>query len=338
LSRWPAALAVTMVVLAGCATASKHLRSAATSVPRTAAPTANAAATTTSTVATPTTVRPTTTTRPRPRPLAVPARIAPLAAPVLPGEGAWRPAGSPLANGFGLYTTFLRPAAGDPAAGIAWIDPAATRISLYAGDGEPGGVWPQQGEVPAALQPRLLAAFNSGFKIYSYQTGWYDQGRAAVALQPGQASLVIFANGTATVADWGRDATLGSDVVAVRQNLTLLVDHGAVSAGVESPGSWGAVLGGGVLTWRSGIGVTAAGDLVYVAGPALTPAALADLLVAARAVRGMELDINPEWVSFSSFRHAGGAITGSNLVSTMYFSPAHYLQPYSRDFFAVFAR
>jgi hypothetical protein len=268
----------------------------------------------------------------------VPVRIAPLAAPPLPGEGAWTPAGNPLVNGYGVYTSFLRPAAGNPAAGIAWIDPAATRISLYAGVGEPGGVWPQQGAVPVGRQPSLLAAFNSGFKIYSYQTGWYDQGRAAVALQPGRASLVIFANGTATVADWGRDAAHGPDVVAVRQNLSLLVDHGTVSPSAGSPWLWGAVLGGGVLTWRSGVGVTAAGDLVYVAGPALTPVALADLLLAARAVRGMELDINPEWVSFSSFRHAGGAITGSNLLSAMYFSPAHYLEPYSRDFFAVFAR
>src|SRR5262249_27857710 len=153
-----------------------------------------------------------------------------------------------------------------------------------------------------------LAAFNSGFKIYSYSTGWYDQGRFAVPLQAGAASLVIFNNGTATVADWGRDVIGGPTVTAVRQNLTLLVDHGTPSPTVTAPGDGAAVLGGGVNTWRSGVGVTAAGDLVYVAGPYLDPAALARLLVAARAVRAMELDINPEWVSFSTFVHAGGAV------------------------------
>ena len=348
MNRWPAALAVTMVALAGCANESGRPQSAATTVtpptigstpsPATAA-TTTTVATATTTLATATTVRRTTTTAaPRPARLPVPAPLAPLAAPALPGEGAWMPAGNPFANGFGLYTTYLRPAAGSPPAGIAWIDPAVTRFALYAGVGEPAGAWPRQGAVPAALQPALLAAFNSGFKIYSYQTGWYDQGRSAVALQPGRASFVIFANGAATVADWGRDAALGPDVVAVRQNLALMVDHGVVAPSVGSPSSWGAVLGGGVLTWRSGVGVTAAGDLVYVAGPDLTPAGLAHLLVAAGAVRAMELDINPEWVSFSSFRHAGHVISGTNLLSGMYFSPAHYLEPFSRDFFAVFAR
>jgi hypothetical protein len=232
----------------------------------------------------------------------------------------------------------MRPGPGYPAAGIAWLDPAVTRFSLYAGTAEPAGSWPQQAAVAASQQPALLAAFNSGFKIYSYQTGWYDQGRTAMALQPGRASFVIFANGTATVADWGRDVAFGPNVLAVRQNLTLLVDHGVASPAVESPGLWGAVLGGGVVTWRSGIGVTPFGNLVYVAGPDLTPAGLAQLLVAAHAVRAMQLDINPEWVSFSSFSHRGGVLVGANLLPGMYFSPSHYLQPYSRDFFAVFAR
>lgn len=53
----------------------------------------------------------------------------------------------------------------------------------------------------------------------------------------------------------------------------------------------------------------------------------------------MQLDINPEWVSFATFAHTGAAApTGTNLLPTMYYSAAHYLQPYSRDFFAVFAR
>ena len=45
----------------------------------------------------------------------------------------------------------------------------------------------------------MLAAFNGGFKIYAYGTGWYAAGRTAVSLQAGAASLVIFANGKATV-------------------------------------------------------------------------------------------------------------------------------------------
>jgi hypothetical protein len=263
--------------------------------------------------------------------------------PPLPGEGVWQPDGARLARGYGIYVTQLRSAAWSPPAGIAWIDTAVTRLMLYAGTGEPYGVWPQQGAVPAGQTPALLAAFNGGFRIYAYRTGWYDQGRSAVPLQAGAASLVIFANGSATVADWGRDVGPGSGVVAVRQNLTLLVDHGVAVSSASDPGLWGAVLGGGAFTWRSGLGTTASGQLVYVAGPGLDPSALARLLIAAGAVRAMELDINPEWVSFATYTHTagragGGLIGGVNLLAGMNFVPAHYLEAPSRDFFAVFAR
>ena len=252
------------------------------------------------------------------------------------------PGGAQLpGSGYGVYTTTLRPAPGYPAAGVAWIDSAATRIVLYAGalgSGEPPGVWPNQGGVPGSAQSSLLAAFNGGFKMSMYHTGWYDHGQVGVPLQAGAASLVIFANGTATVADWGRDATMGPNIVSVRQNLTLLVDHGAPAANAGAYSMWGAVLGGGVATWRSGVGVTAAGGLVYVGGNDLGPASLAQLLVAAGAVRAMELDINPAWVNFALFTHTAGQIGGTNLLAGMNAYADHFLTPYSRDFFAVFAR
>ncbi len=244
-----------------------------------------------------------------------------------------------MPGGYTIYTTQLRPAAGYPPAGIAWIDTAATRLALYAGTSEPYGTWPQQGYVTAVQQPGLLAAFNSGFKIYSYRTGWYDQGRTAVPLLAGAASLVIYVDGTATVGSWGRDVTFGPTVEAVRQNLTLLVDNATPAPSVAVVGAWGATLGGVSHTWRSAVGVTRSGDLIYVAGPLLDPSLLARLLIAAGAVRAMELDINPEWVSFATYTHNGAAISGgSDLLSGMFFAPNHYLQPASRDFFAVFTR
>lgn len=279
---------------------------------------------------------PTTTTVP---PLPSPAPLTPLVSPPLPGEGIWQPAGNQLAGGFALYTTHLRPAPGQPEVGVAWIDSVATRTVLYAGNGEPAGSWPDQGFVSPAAQPSLLAAFNSGFRINSYRTGWYDHGVTAMPLQPGAASLVIFANGQATVGVWGRDVGPGPNVAAVRQNLTLLVDHGAPTPGAADPSLWGAVLGGGPVTWRSGLGVTAAGNLVYVGGPGLTPELLATTLVAAGARRAMELDINPNWVSFATFSHSTtGTISGSNLLPGTFYAADHYLTPYWRDFIAVFSR
>lgn len=241
-----------------------------------------------------------------------------------------------------MYITTLRSAPGVPPTGVAWIDESVTRFALYAGSGQPYGSWPNELDVNASLQPSLLAAFNSGFKIYSYHTGWYESGVAAMPLQPGAASLVIFSNGTATVGEWGRDVSAGPTVTAVRQNLTLLVDGGAPTPAAQVPGDWGAVLGGGWVTWRSAIGVTGSGALVYAGGPGLTPSLLAGVMVAAGAVRAMELDINPDWVSYAVYTHAGGighgSITGTNLLNGMYFGPDHYLTPAGRDFIAVFSR
>ena len=93
----------------------------------------------------------------------------------------------------------------------------------------------------------------------------------------------------------------------------------------------GAGLHGSEHQWRSGLGVTADGALVYVVGPELTPVQVADLLVRAGAVRGMELDINPTWPVFASFKPAtpGGLAAPSNgarLIDTSR-GPATFFDP-----------
>jgi hypothetical protein len=57
---------------------------------------------------------------------------------------------------------------------------------------------------------------------------------------------------------------MSHQVVAVRQNLTLLVDHGAAVPGLNPADTavWGPTLGGVPDVWRSGIGVRADGSLV----------------------------------------------------------------------------
>jgi hypothetical protein len=120
--------------------------------------------------------------------------------------------------------------------------------------------------------------------------------------------------------------------VAVRQNLTLLIDGGTAAANL-SPGAWGTTLGGVAATWRSGLGVDAQGNLVYAGGPGLLPGDLAQVLLDAGCVRAMQLDINPQWVTFSTY--SGGQ--GTPLLSSMNYGPGHFLSPSSRDFVAVFA-
>src|ERR1035441_6858952 len=97
------------------------------------------------------------------------------------------------------------------------------------------------------------------------------------------------------------------DVVGVRQNLRLVVQNGVVPSSVDSnvESNWGATLGGGYYVWRSGIGITKDGRVVYVYGSALNAQDLGLLLQRAGAVEGMQMDINPAWMKFDYYQAKG---------------------------------
>ena len=93
-----------------------------------------------------------------------------------------------------MLTGYFRP---DPAfpsqiVGVAWMDQSRVRTQLIAGTREPGGRgWPEQAQVPPALRSGLVAAFNSGWRIKDITGGFYADGRTAVQLRDGAASLAI---------------------------------------------------------------------------------------------------------------------------------------------------
>jgi hypothetical protein len=95
--------------------------------------------------------------------------------------------------------------------------------------------------------------------------------------------------------------------------------------------------------WRSGVGVTASGALVYAVGPDLDPLQLAQLLVRAGVVRGMQLDINPYWPVFATYAPAaaGGPAAPSNgrrLLATVQGPATFFDQQWGRDFITMSAR
>jgi hypothetical protein len=137
-----------------------------------------------------------------------------------------------------------------------------------------------------------------------------------------------------------------STVVSVRQNLDLLVNNGQPVPGLNANDTtqWGATLGNNIYVWRSAVGITADGALVYIGGPALNITSLANLLVDAGAVRGMELDINTDWVNLATYAPAtatgaANAANGTDLLPNMVGTPARYFASYwARDFFTMSAR
>ena len=284
--------------------------------------------------------------------LAPPATISTPAGTPLPGEGVWHIVGRETANGVPtVYEAYVRPDALHTSyvVGVAWMDPTLLKAQLYSGSFIPGG-GPYQYSAPISpsASKTLVAAFNAGFRMQDANGGYYTGGRLILPLRTGAASVVIFKDGTMTVAKWGRDVSMSNQIASVRQNLDLIVDNGKPVAGLTSPNAikWGKTLGGTFNVWRSGLGVTKDGALVYVGGPSLSIADLANVLVRAGAVRGMELDINTDWVQYSIF--SGPLNTpingnnGQNLLgppSGMLGYPTRYFASYwNRDFFTMSLR
>ncbi len=280
--------------------------------------------------------------------LAPPPAMVPAAVPALPGEGQWSPVGRLVGGIPAVYETTLRPDAVHTSyvVGVAWMDTKLLRATLYSGSQIPGsGPFVHTAPVSATAATSLVAAFNAGFLMSAANGGYYTDGRTVLPLRTGAASFVVYKNGTSTVAQWGRDATLTPDVVSVRQNLDLVVDNGQPVPGLNASDTtrWGATLGDQVYVWRSGLGVTADGALVYVGGPGLNITDLADLLVRAGAVRAMELDINTDWVNYSTYLPAtpngpATAANGTQLLPGMTGTPGRYFQPWwARDFITMSA-
>lgn len=268
----------------------------------------------------------------------------------LPGEGVWQPVGRLTAKGVpAVLVTHVRvdKVHTSEVAGVAWMDSTLLRAQLYSGSFIPaplpgGKTYKYSAPVTPANSKTMVAAFNAGFRIQDANGGYYTQGMMIKPLRKGAASVVVYKDGVMTVAKWGRDAVMTNQVVSVRQNLDLIVDHSKVVPGLDSTNSvkWGKVLGGSFNVWRSGLGVTKNGAYVYVGGPALSISSLANLLVLAGAVRGMELDINTDWVQYAYYRGTTGkAINGgdgTNLLSQMSYSPSRFFSTWmNRDFYVM---
>ena len=263
--------------------------------------------------------------------------------PLLPGEGQWQTVvtdhGQPAVRVASLrpdgqHTSFV--------VGIMWLDPTFVRGQLQPGFQDPGGSWQAPDSITPALQRTVAAAFNAGFRLNgASQGGYYSEGRTAVPLVDGAASLVLSTDGTATVGSWNHEVRMSPQVASVRQNLVMLIDNGQVNPSCASGGTaeWGSTIGQAAYIHRSAFGVTADGAEVYVGGPALSVCTLGDILRAAGVVRGMELDINPAWVSGTYFHDSpAGPPKGFSLFPAEQVPPEHYLHPASRDWYGWYLR
>lgn len=268
--------------------------------------------------------------------------VVPAGWPQAPGEGVWTPVGQLVGGKIAMERTFLLPDPQRPYARVdlVWIDPNLARPHLVAGTRHPQAASGLRGPgvIPWADRSRLLAAFNGGFKRIGghYQGfGFRTNGEWYIPPTRGLATLTISATGKVAIGSWGIELPTTPAPPMVMQNLPLLVDHGHVSARIDDHAFWGITVDNAVRVWRSGLGQTAGGQLIYAAGTPVTARGMAEALAAAGARRAMELDINSYWVTFNLYTpNAPGSahVTGHKLMPDMTRSADRYLQPDRRSF------
>ena len=216
-----------------------------------------------------------------------------------------------------------------------------TKFALHVGSQDPptGGVAispSARSAVSNAELPRLLAAFNGGFKVGSGSGGFEIDGHTLTPLQSGRSSFVIDTNGSGHIGVWGQDLpTPKEHVSSVRQNLFPLVTGSQLSPSIADIASWGARFKGEDMVARSALGEDKNGNILYAASMLALPSDVGTALIDAGATNAMELDINPEWVQLAFAARAGdqlrAGVPGQN-------RPANqYLVGWTRDFVTVLA-
>lgn len=277
-----------------------------------------------------------------PRDVLLRAPMRPMVAPALPGEGVYRP----LATAHGLPVvqgTYVRPDAEHTSyeAAVAWISQKHSRFRLHPGFREPGGTFDVPPTIPEGQRTGLVATWNGGFRITDggSRGGFYLDGRLDGELRDGAASEVFYRDGSLRIGVWGRDVSMTPDVVGVRQCLELMVDGGRVVPDIGDDSKWGVSDQSRMFVPRSGVGVTAQGDIVMAVGQALSAESLARLMQRAGAVRAMPLDMNRAWPSFMSY--APGRDPADPVPTNILDfedPPDRYYTQATRDFVAVYAR
>jgi hypothetical protein len=222
------------------------------------------------------------------------------------------------------------------------FDQRRVTLHLHSGTIDAGTLgWRYGPSVGGFELRRLVAAFNGGFRLNTGAGGFEAYGREATPLQFGRASIVTYSDGTTDIGSWHEQVPApGKRVVSVRQNLTLLINHGIPAPSLDCRECWGATLGGVADPARSALGITADGRLVWAGGENLTVSALASALIGAHVVRAAELDINPEWVAGYFYGHRGGKgpLAPVAALPSQHGIPGQFLAPWSRDFFTIVAR
>ena len=271
-----------------------------------------------------------------------PALTSPAPIPV-PGEGRWTAIDHASTGQPGAYATVIRPDAVHTSVldAVVWLDPHLVRLRQYPGTRIPGAPWDRPDHIPTADQRSLIAAFNGGFRLADSHGGLILGHSQIAPMRDGAATLMIDPNGMPSIGPWGRDIKAGQPMDSARQNLDLIVDAVLRPQPAQRPEPPLGVHRTGQQERRVALrcGHHRQRGVRLVGGPGLTVETLATTLVKAGAVRGMQMDINNDWVQFNTYTMGSdGQASGTKMLPGMRHTRNRWLTEDSRDFIAVFAR
>ncbi len=267
--------------------------------------------------------------------------ISPAASPE-PLEGVWQAVGNRVAGQKAVYVTRVRTDDVHTSyyATAMWLDTSLLKSMFVPGNEEPkGGPNPFDGALPQELWPLVMANTNGAFRLEDTRAGYWYDGQMVQPLVKGRATAVFYRDGRIFIGRWGRGLDLTPDMLAVRQNLDLIVDHGQSKVnGPEYDVNWGATTSKENLAWRAAIGQRRDGSLVYLIGQALSAQTLADTLVATGVQRAMVLDMNEYWSAGFFFSHQRDGDPICHKLDPDISGPCdRFLHPFARDSFQFLA-
>jgi hypothetical protein len=275
----------------------------------------------------------------------------------LPGEGEWRPVSHSFLGRLEVpegvetppayfYETFTRPDPKRPYAKLTLIamDMRQLELGMQAGyeDPEPLTGPPGPGRLPddPHVLERVVATFNGAFKTTHGAYGMMVNHRVLLPPMPGAASVVITEGGHTGLGSWPRTPDIPDEILSYRQNLDPLVEDGR--ANPTGRYIWGWQLEGtSVLTQRTALCVTPAGQLYYAWAEEIDGPTLGKALRQAGCSYAIHLDMNPGHCGFVYTQIVDAKANKFHLKlanSDMGIAPDKYVRWSAKDFFYVMLR
>ncbi|MFZ5891077.1 MAG: phosphodiester glycosidase family protein [Myxococcota bacterium] len=271
-------------------------------------------------------------------------------------DGKWQPVRVRGSEASVLHRTIVHPDAERAYAElfVFALDLSQVKVQAVAGSIEPrnpdastnvarSGAVSRLGIVPNDDRPRLIAAFNGGFKAEHGQFGMMVDGQEILAPKQRSCTFAARNDGSLTIATWTALVGNAPDLSWWRQTPGCMIEKGVLHPGLRSADStnWGATLEGKTVIRRSAVGLSEDGKTLFVGiSNSTTARALALGMQHAGARDVAQLDVNFSFPRFLLYRDTdAGALNAIGAVRGLLYEKDEYLgRASTRDFFYVTLR